>query len=102
MFEYRIVTAEYFLDRMEEYEVVTMIENLKFLDRNKREVDGFSSYITVQMNSKKKLQPKDIYSLPWDEEEQNEVAEMTKEDKEKMADGVVKKKGESFSFDVSV
>lgn len=70
-FEYRAVTVEYFMDIMQYNEVVDIIKNIKWLDRNERELDRYKVFVNVQANSKKKLKPEDILKLPWDDENKN-------------------------------
>lgn len=52
---------------MSEYEASECIKNCEFVDRNYREIMRYQLYVSVQSNSKKKLSPEDIISLPWDD-----------------------------------
>lgn len=72
-FEFKVVSIEYFLDEMQEYEVNTIIENLPYLDRTSWEQHRFQVYSNVQMNSKKKLSPTDIMKFAWDKEENTSI-----------------------------
>lgn len=58
---------------MQEYEVNTIIENLPYLDRNSWEQHRFQIYSSVQMNSKKKLNPTDIMKFAWDSKEETSI-----------------------------
>lgn len=58
---------------MQEYEVNTIIENLPYLDRTSWEQHRFQIYSTVQMNSKKKINPTDIMKFAWDSKEETSI-----------------------------
>lgn len=66
---YRVVTPQYFMDEMQDYEVNPYMENLRFLDVNGWEQARFLGYCGVQVYSKKKLSPQDLLSFSWEEEE---------------------------------
>lgn len=51
---------------MQVYEVNTIIENLPYLDRTSWEQSRFQIYSSVQINSKKKINPTDIMKFAWD------------------------------------
>lgn len=68
------------MDELQQWELNTMIENIKYLDRNEREIDRYKLYVSIQSNSKKKITPKEILSLPWDEEQGAEWSEEYKAD----------------------
>ena len=73
------------MDEMEEYELYDIINNLRYLDKNEWERIRLSIYSNVQMNTKKKLQPKDILSFPWETEPKEEGSkEISKEDIERL------------------
>lgn len=72
-FEYRIVTVEYFLDKMPEYEAFECIKYLDFVDKVDREMERYQIWVAIQTNSKKQLSMKDILSLPWDNDFINET-----------------------------
>ena len=72
------------MDEMEEYELYDIIENLKYLDKNEWERTRLSIYSNVQMNTKKKLQPKDILTFPWESEPKEVNKEISKEDIERL------------------
>lgn len=55
---------------MQEYEVNTIIQNLPYLDRNSWEQYRFQIYSSVQMNSKKQINPTDIMKFAWDSKEE--------------------------------
>lgn len=70
------------MDELQQWELNSIIENIKYLDKNDREIDRYKLYVSIQSNSKKKLKPEDILSLPWDNEGKNE--EWSDEYKEKL------------------
>lgn len=67
-FEHRIVTVEYFMDEMEMYEINTIIKDLKYVDRNQREIDRMKLLVEMQANSKSRINIEDYMPLPWDKE----------------------------------
>lgn len=77
VFEFRLCSMEYFLDEMQQYEINTLIENIKYVDRTQREMSRYQLYVTVQANSKKKLKPEELIKLPWDEDNVFEKGELT-------------------------
>ena len=80
-FEYRIVTVEYFMDVMQYSEVVDIIKNIRWLDKNEKEIDHYKLYVTVQANSKKKVKLEEVMKLPWDDENKNLGTIMTEDEK---------------------
>lgn len=66
VFEFKVVDLNYFMDEMQEYEVSLILDNLKYLDRNKWEQTRFQVYVTAQMNTRKRLKKTDIMKFPWD------------------------------------
>lgn len=72
------------MDEMEEYELYEIINNLRYLERNDWERTRLNMYSNVQMNTKKKLTPKDILSFPWENESEEDSKEISKEDIERL------------------
>lgn len=66
-FEFRVVSVEYFLDVMQEYEVKAYLEYIPYLDRNSWEQCRYEIYSKVQMNSSKQINAQDLIRFPWDE-----------------------------------
>ena len=66
---YRVVSVQYFMDYMTDYEVDIYMDNLQYLDVNQWEQTRFLGYCNVQVNSKKKLSPQDLLTFSWEEEE---------------------------------
>jgi len=65
-FEFRIIDIQYFMDELEEWQIVDIINNLKYVDRIERENSRAILYTLIQSNSKKKIKIGDIADLPWD------------------------------------
>lgn len=72
------------MDEMEEYELADIMNNLSYLDKNDWERTRLSIYSNVQMNTKKKLTPKDILTFPWENEPKEVNNEISKEDIERL------------------
>lgn len=66
--ELKLVDYEYFMDKMQEYEVYMFYDNLKYTDRPEWEQTRLIMYILAQTNSKKKLEITDLIKFPWDSE----------------------------------
>ena len=81
------------MDKLEQWELNTIVENIQYLDKNQREIDRYKLYVSIQSNSKKKLKPEEILHLPWDNESNEEwseeykqtLAKRRKETEERMA-----------------
>lgn len=67
VFEFRIITYDYFMDKCNEWELNDIIDNIPYLDRNLWDSQRLNAYITAQVNSKKKLTQQDICKFKWDE-----------------------------------
>ena len=63
-------------------ELQDILDNIQFADRSLWEALRINSFITCQVNSRKKLKLTDVYRLPFDETEDTE--QFTKEDIEQM------------------
>ena len=62
------MTVEYFLDKLQDYEISYYIDNIPYLDRISWEQNRYSIYSNIQMNSKKKIEPTDIIKFAWDKD----------------------------------
>lgn len=72
--QYKIVPVEYFLDKMQEWEISNIIDNIENVDRLTWEQTRLLMYITAQVNSTKKLKVNDIIKFPWETKlEQKEI-----------------------------
>ena len=63
-------------------ELSDILDNIQFADRSLWEAQRINSFITCQVNSRKKLKLTDVYRLPFDETDETE--QMTKEDIDQM------------------
>ena len=88
VFEYKLCGIEYFLDKMQLYELDIMLNSLRLSYRHDWERTRFNSYIIAQCNSKKKLKPTDIIKFDWDDSIHKSTKKVSSEDvarlKEKM------------------
>ena len=66
------VQPDYVLDRMNFYEIETLIENLWMKNKESWEQTRVQAYITAQTQSTKKLDPKELMSFPWEGDSQTE------------------------------
>lgn len=64
--EYRVVTVEYFLERMRLSELMTITDTLEYIDRGEWDRTRIACLISAQKASRKRLKMKDIFELPWD------------------------------------
>lgn len=67
-FEYKIVSIEYFMDKMPEYELIDILDNIPFIDVSGWEQTRSTIFTMAQMMSKKQLKSTDLFVFPWDEE----------------------------------
>lgn len=81
--EKRLVTVDYFLDKMQPYEVSVILEYIGNADKTSWEQTRMQMYITAQVNSKKKLKPTDIMPFIWDKEEVKDTS-ISNEDKNRL------------------
>ena len=79
---YKVVSVQYFMDEMTDYEVDIYMDNLAYLDVNGWEQTRFLGYCGVQVYSKKKLAPSDLLTFKWEEEEHQ--TEISNEDVERL------------------
>lgn len=68
-FEYRIVSVDYFLDKMSRDECIWILQNLEYTDKNLWEASRFKVFSTIAMFSKNKPSLTDILRFPWESEE---------------------------------
>jgi len=59
----------YFMDSCTEWEINDIVENIPYLDRNLWETSRLATYMTAQVNSRKKLQLQDICKFKWEGQE---------------------------------
>ena len=83
VFEYHIVSLEYFLFKMQPSELRMAAENLRYSFRPLWDAARILALYTVAPHSKKKLKLRDVFPLPWDSEgepahEEEDILEHTK------------------------
>lgn len=72
------------MNHLEEWEAQSIINNIKFVDKNEREMKRMELFVSIQSNSRKKLNVEEIFSLPWDEEGKNRGTLISKEEQQKL------------------
>lgn len=80
------IAPEYVLDRMQMYEVKTLLKYSYFSSKNNWEQARFIAYIIAASNSTKKIEMKDLIEFPWESEKpiNESPAEITKQDFERL------------------
>lgn len=78
------INPDYFLDRMEWYEVDSCLEGLRNKNKTGWEQTRFLGFITAQTQSTKQLKPTDILSFDWDKETVSDKPAITNEDIERL------------------
>lgn len=71
VFQFKVVTVEYFMDKMTEWEINDIMDNLPYLDRNLWETCRLNTYINMRMNTTKELELTDIIKFKWDDVSNN-------------------------------
>lgn len=80
MLEYRVVSLDYYLDKMRDYELNLILANINYIDRASWEQTRLLGYINAQTQSTKRLDFNDICTFPWERETQEtETEEETEE-----------------------
>ena len=69
------IQPDYFLDKMQWYEVDSCLNGLENKNKISWEQTRFISYIMAQCNSTKKLKPSDILSFKWDDEQDTSITD---------------------------
>lgn len=67
VFQFRVVSVEYFMDTMTEWEINDIIDNLPYLDRNMWEACRLSAWITIQANSRDEVAMQDVLQFKWED-----------------------------------
>lgn len=78
------ISPDYFLDKMQWYEVETCIYGLEKKHKTSWEQCRFLSYIIAQVNNTKKLKPTDILTFNWDKVEEDKNTAISNEDIERL------------------
>lgn len=77
VFEFRIVTYEYFCDTLQPYELALLIEGIPYLDRNQWEQTRIRTFTTASMFAKQKPQITDVMRFAWDDKKNELPKEIT-------------------------
>ena len=67
VFQFRVVSLEYFFDECTFWELNDIIENLPYLDRALWETARLNAYVVAQVNSRKKLTQQDVLRFKWED-----------------------------------
>lgn len=78
------------MDEMQEWEAQSIITNLRYVDRNDREMRRMELFVNIQSNSKNKLKMEDILKLPWDDENKNTGTKITEEQQKELRERAAK------------
>ena len=68
MIEYKLVSVEYFMDKLQDWEVYDIYNMLQYADSPQWEQTRYLMYVVAQVNSRKQLKLTDILKFPWDQE----------------------------------
>lgn len=77
------ISPDYFLDKMQLYEIPTLVKNMNLKHKDAWEQARFNSFITAQVNSTKKLKPTDLMRFSWDVEVKEDTT-ITKDEIERL------------------
>ena len=78
------LSPEYFLDKMQLYEIPTIVRNANLKNKDSWEQARFISFITAQVNSTKKMKPTDLMLFSWDNEVVDTSKSISNEDRERL------------------
>ena len=73
VFGYRLVSYDYFLDHLQEYEIPLLVQGIPQADRPQWEQCRLRTFATASMFSKKNLKLTDIMQFAWDEVKEKDV-----------------------------
>lgn len=68
-FQYKVVSVEYFMDSLQEYEIEPIVQNIPFIEKGDWERTRFLAYCNIQKSSSKRISPQDLITFPWENEE---------------------------------
>lgn len=70
-FQYKVVSVEYFMDSLQEYEIEPIVQNIPFIEKGDWERTRFLAYCNIQKSSSKRISLQDLITFPWEKEESN-------------------------------
>lgn len=79
VYQFRMVSYDYFCDVMQPYEVANMIDCIPYTDRPQWEMTRLKIFSTASMFSKGSLTVRDIMCFPWESEDEAEDEKPTQE-----------------------
>lgn len=79
VYEFRMVSYDYFCDQMQPYEVANLIDCIPYTDRPQWEQTRLKIFSTASMFSKGSMTVKDIMQFPWESDDGAETEPMTQE-----------------------
>lgn len=74
------------MDEMQQYELNSIIQNIPYLDRNEKEINRYKLFVSVQSNSKKKINIEELLPLVWDKENKNTGTKISEEEAQRLRD----------------
>ncbi len=80
VFEFRVVSYDYFLKELQPWEITNLIEAIPYADRNQWEQTRLKIFSTASMFSKNQLTVTDIMRFKWDEEQGEPQTDITQTD----------------------
>lgn len=80
VFEFRVVSYDYFLNELQPWEITNIIEAIPYADRNQWEQTRLKIFSTASMFSKNQLTVTDIMRFKWDEEQGEPQTDITQTD----------------------
>lgn len=72
--EYKVVSVEYFMDKMQPYELPILLSKMNLSVKWDFEMTRHLMYIIAQVNSKRKLKLTDIMKFDWDGKKRKAVS----------------------------
>lgn len=82
--EYKLVSWEYFLDKMEMYELDVMLECLDNSVKQSWEQTRYQCHSTIQSQSSKRIEPTDVLQFAWDKKNDKKNTSVSNEDRERL------------------
>ena len=73
VFGYRLVSYEYFLDHLQEYEIPLLVQGIPQADRPQWEMCRLRTFATASMFSKKNLKLTDIMQFAWETDRKKQI-----------------------------
>lgn len=80
VFEFRMVSYDYFLNELQPYELTNIFEAIPYADRNQWEQTRLKIFSTASMFSKSDLSVTDIMKFKWDDEAPEAQTDITQTD----------------------